>query len=634
MKRISKRILSFVLAAGMSLSLVPAALAAEETPERGTLSYEVAIQPQYEDAAAFSDGLAAVKKDGKWGYIDEDGNTVIPFEYDFACDFSEGYAVVAKLVDSKSSTRRDGYGNLVQEVVNTYNLGFIDSDNNYTQFRHYSYELQADSRTFAMELVDCQYKGTSLDLNRDDYIFYNGYVILYEEYFDTTGCAVKWIYDEYRDYYKSPLARYPLTEGTANCYEIFDIASKSYLSLDALYTNPGSDSFQLRPFNQGIAPMYRSTWEGGTYVAGWGFIDKNLNWVIQPIYTDFVVSGAKTIYKVFGETGLAMVQNADGKWGAIDKTGNTVIDFQYDNLYPYSFGLAAFSQDGKWGYLDSEGNVAIEAQYEVTSGFGSDGYAVAYDGQNVFLIDTKGNTIPGTGTLDLNTYIKYEEGSDVPTTYRPTEYVVINEDGKYGFAHVTYLPALPEVTDMSSWSYTEVVAAIEEDLVPNYLQNLYLNNITRDEFCDLIIQALETVTGKDIADLVLEKTGNTLDSYRKSYPFIDSTSANVIAANALGIIGGRGNGIFDPYTTITRQEAAVLLTRSATVLGVDTSNISRTDFADSESVATWAKDAICFVSQINVMSGTGNNNFSPLGTYTREQSFVTIYRLFQAIMEG
>ena len=36
---------------------------------------------------AFREELAAVKKDGKWGYVDKDGNLVIDFQYDFASDF-------------------------------------------------------------------------------------------------------------------------------------------------------------------------------------------------------------------------------------------------------------------------------------------------------------------------------------------------------------------------------------------------------------------------------------------------------------------------------------------------------------------------------------------------------------------
>ncbi len=36
----------------------------------------------YEECGAFQDGLIAVKKNGKWGYLDKDGKEVIPFSYD------------------------------------------------------------------------------------------------------------------------------------------------------------------------------------------------------------------------------------------------------------------------------------------------------------------------------------------------------------------------------------------------------------------------------------------------------------------------------------------------------------------------------------------------------------------------
>jgi hypothetical protein len=390
-------------------------------------------------------------------------------------------------------------------------------------------------------------------------------------------------------------------------------------------------AFEGRPFNQGIAPVFCYDSDGTSYL---GFINTSGKWVIKPgIYTGFMINGLTTSYRVFGETGVAFVRNASGKWGGIDKTGKTVIPFKYDNLYPYSFGLAPFSQNGKWGYLDADGNVAIEAQYVVTSGFGDDGYAVAYDGSKAFLIDSKGNKIVGSDKLDPDTYFSYDsEEDDVPTVYTPSEYVVIKENGKYGYGHISYKPALPEKSDMDSWAYDEVVAAIEEDLVPNYLQNLYLNNITRNEFCDLVVQAIEEVTDKSIEETVLSQSGKSLSDWKKEYPFKDTTNSNVIAAYALGIVQGRGSGVFDPYATITRQEAAAFLMRSAKVLGMDTSNVTNAGFKDSDSVGVWFTDAVNFVYQINVMTGTGNNSFTPLGTYTREQSYITIYRLFKAIV--
>ena len=44
---------------------------------------EVVIEPQYEKAGSFSNGLAAVCKDGKWGFINQDNEVVIP------CQFTE-----------------------------------------------------------------------------------------------------------------------------------------------------------------------------------------------------------------------------------------------------------------------------------------------------------------------------------------------------------------------------------------------------------------------------------------------------------------------------------------------------------------------------------------------------------------
>lgn len=42
----------------------------------------------------FSEGLAAVKLNGKWGYIDKKGKEVVPFLYDFSYGFKEGMAAV------------------------------------------------------------------------------------------------------------------------------------------------------------------------------------------------------------------------------------------------------------------------------------------------------------------------------------------------------------------------------------------------------------------------------------------------------------------------------------------------------------------------------------------------------------
>lgn len=51
----------------------------------------VAIDYIYDSAYSFQDGLAPVKKDGKWSYIDTNGNSVMDyFEEDTVSYFREG----------------------------------------------------------------------------------------------------------------------------------------------------------------------------------------------------------------------------------------------------------------------------------------------------------------------------------------------------------------------------------------------------------------------------------------------------------------------------------------------------------------------------------------------------------------
>lgn len=54
----------------------------------------LAIFPQYEDAKPFSNDLAAVRQNGKWGYIDDSGKFVIPAVFDQAESFDRNLALV------------------------------------------------------------------------------------------------------------------------------------------------------------------------------------------------------------------------------------------------------------------------------------------------------------------------------------------------------------------------------------------------------------------------------------------------------------------------------------------------------------------------------------------------------------
>ena len=54
------------------------------------------INPFYEDAKPFTEGLAAVKKGDKWGFVNKKGKMVIKPAYEDVNKFSGGYAMVEK----------------------------------------------------------------------------------------------------------------------------------------------------------------------------------------------------------------------------------------------------------------------------------------------------------------------------------------------------------------------------------------------------------------------------------------------------------------------------------------------------------------------------------------------------------
>lgn len=75
----------------------------EDTIAHITSDFAAAVR-EYDNVGEFSDGLAAIKKDGQWGYINVKGEVVIPyFHAHYAAPFSEGYACVLKEDESEST---------------------------------------------------------------------------------------------------------------------------------------------------------------------------------------------------------------------------------------------------------------------------------------------------------------------------------------------------------------------------------------------------------------------------------------------------------------------------------------------------------------------------------------------------
>lgn len=113
-----------------------------------------------------------------------------------------------------------------------------------------------------------------------------------------------------------------------------------------------------------------------------------------------------------------------------------------------------------------------------------------------------------------------------------------------------------------------------------------------------------TMTRAEYAAITVKALGLTPDSAGAA-AFDDVTAGSWYApyvgtACRFGIINGRGNGVFDPAGTITKQEAAVMTVRAAALCGLDTA-VSEAQvldtlcvFGDYRKAAGWAKNALAF----------------------------------------
>jgi hypothetical protein len=117
-------------------------------------------------------------------------------------------------------------------------------------------------------------------------------------------------------------------------------------------------------FSEGLAAVNKE--DKGGYKGG--YIDKTGNEVIPFIYEDV---------RVFGE-GLGAVEKGH-KYGYIDKAGKQIIDFSYDKAGTFSGGVAPVEKGDKWGYIDKAGKEIISFIYDYGCKFAEGLIAVEKD---------------------------------------------------------------------------------------------------------------------------------------------------------------------------------------------------------------------------------------------------------------
>ncbi|MDQ3818216.1 MAG: WG repeat-containing protein [Acidobacteriota bacterium] len=302
---------------------------------------QTVIPLQFDYARDFSEGLAAAGAGDKWGYIDETGRWAIEPKYESALPFSEGLAQV-RVGGQWSSEPVYLIGGKTSYIDRTGKVVFTLPDS--------PLGTSYDDYTFSEGLLP-------LALSRDKY----GYV-------DKTGrMAIEPKFDYAGDF----------SEGLAGVWVGDFIGFIDRTGKFAIKPKfPIAGWGRPNSFSEGLVTV-----PVGEMM---GFVDKTGKIVIAPRF-----------YRAdsFSE-GLAAVQltERENLDGYIDKTGKIIIKPQFEIGGHFREGLAAVRINGKWGYIDKSGKVVIQPQFSEAQWF-SGGLAQVRVGGRLGYINAAGSYV-------------------------------------------------------------------------------------------------------------------------------------------------------------------------------------------------------------------------------------------------
>jgi len=199
------------------------------------------------------------------------------------------------------------------------------------------------------------------------------------------------------------------------------------------------------------------------------------------------------------------------------------------------------------------------------------------------------------------------------------KYIVIIEPNYFS----RFNDPAPNLDTASSWARDGINSAYTKGFIPYDIMGNYTNIITREEFCRMAVLFVEYWTGKNIDDVMTERHVS-----RDPNAFTDTNDPDVLAAFALGITNGTGDGKFTPDGDITREQAAQFMYN---IINWGRIMIYYSDpgFVDAASISDWAREAVNHCYGFGIMKGTSETAlvFSPKMTFTREQSIVMFDRM-------
>lgn len=389
----------------------------------------IKLEGEFDEARIFSFGLAAVKKNKKWGFIDEQGKLVIPMIYDEVDYFTQ---------------------NKLSAVVKNGKSGFIDKTGKEVVLIIYE-----DARSEQMDNI--------VIVKKNKWAFFNNQGkqlsdFIYDEVFDT-------------DYYDFSKDNFGISENTffkngavlirkGKVFEFlneklepafpsnkFDSASVFDTYHNAIVKSNGKygmirsngefkvplayDFIEPYDSNHGNYSEYYNARKGKIY----SIFNKDLKKIgesYEPVYNDFSIKNPFIIFK-----------NLQNKYGRVDSNGLIMIPFEYDEILNFNgenFSIA--KKNNQFGIIDISNRILIPFKYKSIS-------QLDLDDQNLFIISTTRND----KLVDL-------KGKEIISGYESIEPIfteatkfIVGKNKKFGIIDINKNVILPlEYDEISNWT--------------------------------------------------------------------------------------------------------------------------------------------------------------------------------------
>lgn len=165
--------------------------------------------------------------------------------------------------------------------------------------------------------------------------------------------------------------------------------------------------------------------------------------------------------------------------------------------------------------------------------------------------------------------------------------------------------SLKDITN--HWAGERINNLVAQGAIKGYPDGTFQpdTTITRAEFTTVVVKAfnLTNSNGKVFTD--------TSGHWAKDY---------IATATAAGIVGGYNDNIFGPNDPVTREQMAAMVVKAANLTAATGEN----QFADSSSIAGWAREAVATAVNNQIIRGYPDNTFKPGGKATRAEAVTVI----------